>query len=337
VTLATIAGWRPGRRFEDAVLPASDPLVDAAAGIARIDMLTYRVTVPSVSDLANAVRCLIDHCCGGTGGGEGQPGTPGTPGTNGEGIDQVVVVQRPCNAILNPPTLTGAPPARTLTFEVNRGCDGAPGNPGADLVFDWFLPHVCDTSWKHGDVIGPIGAWPRLLRVGFDTDIVAADLTDRSIHLQVERREFLSGGDGPFVRCWCDLDLSDRLRAGRLETRCKVGPLGPPAVQPQYAAFPYGAMPMADAIEIRLDQSELRMLLINGRTRLRILIEGDFIRGVHSKTQELRALDGDHIPRPVPGQPPHSAPEWIVPGDPRSSGDGIEGGTFEGWLDLSLQ
>jgi hypothetical protein len=75
--------------------------------------------------------------------------------------------------------------------------------------------------------------------------------------------------------------------------------------------------------------------------RLQVIIDGDFIRGVHRRSGQLRALDADHLPKlrvPSPPGPPNpgEVPEWMQPGDDRFSGDGIEGGTFRSWFELGL-
>src|SRR5262249_25091343 len=66
IVLATIVRYRPSFTLEDVSVPPSDPMADTAAKIARIDNLLGRVVVPSVADLAAAVKCLLEH--GGTGG-----------------------------------------------------------------------------------------------------------------------------------------------------------------------------------------------------------------------------------------------------------------------------
>ncbi|MNT51083.1 hypothetical protein D3C72_1880330 [compost metagenome] len=73
--------------------------------------------------------------------------------------------------------------------------------------------------------------------------------------------------------------------------------------------------------------------------KLRLLVNGDFIRGLHHDTKQLRALDADHIPKLIPPSPPGppqpgKVPTWLEPQDERVSGDGIEGGTFESWFTI---
>ncbi len=302
VTLATIARYRPSRKLEDPTVPPSDPLADTAANIARLDMLTWRADVPSVADLALAVRCMLEHCCGGTSakGEQGDPGLPGQQGEKGEKGDK--------------------------GDKGDPGDQGEPGKPGDGL--DWALPHICDINWKHAERI-PFDAIARGLVVAFDTPVMAGDLHADSIHLQVQHEGRLV--ELP-LQCWCDLPLSrEDLEPGRLERDCDAQTQFDPGVD---------ANGMATAV--RIGQQVLPKLFgaMQGKpVKLRLLVNGDFIRGLHHDTKQLRALDADHIPKLVPPSPPNppqpgAVPEWLQPQDERVSGDGIEGGTFESWFTI---
>jgi hypothetical protein len=308
VVLATVPNYRPGRRLEDPTEPASDPLADAAAGIARIDNRTWRRTVPRVADLALAVRCILERCCAGAAGGE--QGPPGDAGQPGLGIDAVTVATLACGsaATASIAVIVGV---RTLVLGIPRGCDGAPGGPGLDPD----LPHICDISWEHGGEIRLEEIAERGLVVAFDTKMRAEDLHDRSIRLQVARRDREVEG---LLRCWCDLDLSNGIERGRLVEDCRTE---------------FGFLPELEAdgmvTAVRIRPSRLAELISQDPLECRILIDGDFIRGIHRGSNALRALDADHIPKPDrPGEPP----DWLRPGDPRVSGDGVEGGTFTSWF-----
>jgi hypothetical protein len=328
VTLATFQNWQPGRRLESPTETPSDPMADRNAGIVRIDMLSHRVVVPSVSALAAAVRCLLQRGCGciDSGGGTGEVGPAGPTGPAGPGIDQVQVIQRPCNAPLAAPTLNGPPGARVLRLEVNRGCDGQPGvgTPGADLVFDWALPHICDISWEHGGRMALNAERELTLVLSFDTLVLAADLRPEAIRLQVRRPDPQLGD---LLQCWCDLNLTERIDSGLTEP-CN--------------AREFRSSGDAEVNAVRLRVGSLDRLLELQRNRaleLRLLVNGDFIRGRHAKTGEWRALDADHIPKLDPPSPPGApqpgvTPGWLAPRDGRLSGDGIEGGTFESWFTL---
>lgn len=84
VVLATVRGYRPGRKLLDPADPAPTPAVDATNSIARIDNLDGRTILASTQTLQEVVECLLDHGdAGGLPGPQGPPGTPGTNGTNG--------------------------------------------------------------------------------------------------------------------------------------------------------------------------------------------------------------------------------------------------------------
>jgi hypothetical protein len=324
VTLATIARWLPGARIEAPTVPASDPLVDDAAKLVRIDMRTHRPVVPSVTDLAGAVRCLLDRGCHCTGGGEQGPIGPAGPG-----IDKVVVQQIDCDAVPALPTVAGAPGNRTLTLQVNRGCDGDDGDdglPGKDLELDWKFPHICDISWRHAEPMAPDGLVDgQGLVVTFDQRVEARDLHDQSVRVQVEHPDAATDG---LLRCWCDLDLRNGgIEPGRTEEACQA--------RSKFTA----TGPAGRCTAVRINLRSIERLLGREGVRLRVLIDGDFIRGEYGgDAKMLRALDADHLPRndAPPPAPPQSGvvPEWLHTGDKRASGDGIEGGLFVSWFTL---
>jgi hypothetical protein len=301
VVLATIHGWRPGRRLEKPSVPPSDPLKDAAAGIARIDNLLGRIVVPSVADLTRAVTCLLDHGSSGGTGEQGSPGLQGPPGGKGAKGD---------------PGRNGDP-----------GLNGTNGKDG----LDWDLPHICDFNWRHGARLKEEKLNSKLVVV-FDTPVLNEDLHPNSVQVRVGRRR---DDQGVPLWCWCDLDLNNFLFGGQIEQPCNaLSTFSPAAAQGD----------MVDALQIQLPENLMNLADRESRPALRIhiIINGDFIRGVHRNSKELRALDGDHLPKfrtPSPPGPPLSAgeePEWMETGGQRFSGDGIEGGTFESWFDIQL-
>ena len=325
IVLATIAGYRPGFKLQNVSDPASDPLADSAAQIARLDNLTGRTVIPSAADLAAAIRCLLQHEGGGEGpqGPVGPTGSTGGTGPAGPGIDAVTAQFVDCTQP-GSATLVGT----TLDLVIPRGCDGVDGAAGAAGVgLDWDLPHICDISWKHNDVnkLADIQRTKGLI-VGFDTKIVGTDLDVNSIEVQVQRPDDQLD---TLVQCWCDLNLNDRIDRGQVKA-CDI------------RSFQSGldGDGFATGVRIQLDLERL-LALGNGRVKLRVVINGDFIRGLHHKNvKELRALDADHLPKVEPPSPPNPpqpgvTPEWIKTGDKRFSGDGVEGGTFLSWFDVA--
>jgi hypothetical protein len=126
----------------------------------------------------------------------------------------------------------------------------------------------------------------------------------------------------------------DRLISGRIGEECNAGSNFTPGPD---------SNGMVTALRIQLPANLLKLATpgANLALRIHIIIDGDFIRGVHHKTKQLRALDGDHLPKlrvPSPPGPasPNEVPEWMEPGDRRYSGDGVEGGTFRSWFDIKV-
>lgn len=309
VILATVQRWRTGHKLENPTVPPSDPIADAVAGIARIDNDLGRVVVPSVADLTKAIACILNH---GVGGGKGEQGPPGPPGPEGQ---------------QGPTGPQGLPGPQGLT-----GPQGPAGQDGIGL--DWDLPHICDFNWKHGETVNRQDFLKNRtqLVVVFDTPMLNADIHENSVSVSVGR---FRDEQGVLQWCWCDLSLNDRLVGGRIERECDA--------RSKFTPGP-DANDMVTALRIQLPTNLLNLAETGtGKLALRIhiIIDGDFIRGVHHKTKELRALDGDHLPKlknPSPPGPPSpgESPEWMQLGDNRFSGDGIEGGTFTSWFDIKV-
>ena len=298
IVLATIVGYRPGFALEDVSVPPSDPMADTTAKIARIDNMLGRVVVPSAADLAAVVKCLLEH--GGAGGGglgpQGPPGQQGAVGPQG--------------------------PAGSQGFPGPQGPSGAQGPKGDDgqpgEALDWDLPHICDFNWKHRGLISLSGNVLRLV-VAFDTKVIAEDLNTLSICVQARHPE-LNG-----LQCWCDFDLDNTavgtIEKGSVELDCD-----------SQTKFTATSGSMATAVQITLNQ--INSIMRDGVAQLRVRINGDFVRGIHHKSGELRALDADHLPKTDPPSPPGPPqpgvePKWMKTGDKRYTGDGIEGGMFE--------
>lgn len=291
IVLATMVGYRPGYTFDDITVPPSDPVADGTAHVTRLDNLLGRLVVPSTTDLAAAVNCLLKRP-----GGTGSPGMPGPPGLAGvNGKDGV------------------------------NGTNGKDGKDGVDATLDWDLPHICDFNWLHGGTAKFAQVTKQGLIVAFDTPVLGSDLNGFSIEVQAQRPDPALGS---LIACWCDLNLIDSITPGSLKTQCDTSTTFVPGLD---------ANGMATAV--RIIPRALARLMSNDVTQvpLRVSINGDFVRGMHHKSQQLRALDADHIPKLDPPSPPGApqpgiTPDWMKPGDGRYTGDGIEGGTFMSWF-----
>lgn len=280
--------------------PVDPPADPAADAAAGIARIDNDLGRQVVPSVADLAKAVLCLLEQGTGGGKGEQGPPGKDGTDGkDGKDG------------------------------KDGTDGKDGKDGKDGTgLDWDYCHICDFNWRHGDTVGvnEIVERSRLV-VAFDTVVLNRDIHNNSVRVQVAARE---NRRDVLLLCFCDLDLDDRLRGGHIERKCDAR-----------SAFTADPDPNAevDALEIVLPGNLAKLARESPLLRLRILINGDFIRGRHAKTREWRALDADHIPKtriPSPPGPPSPGelPEWIQPGDARFSGDGVEGGTFESWFDV---
>lgn len=307
LTLVTIENWQPGFRFEDMPKPPPDPAADTAAGVARLDNALDRPSLPSTQALAEALKCILENCCGEGGGGSGDQGPPGPPGPpgpagpQGPGGDPGPAGQNGAAGLPGP-----AGPAGPAGPQGPTGPQG-PAGPGLDRD----LPHVCDINWKHAGPVPVDFLLTTPLLVSFDTAIRNGDLNRMSVRVLVQIRN-----DQDLTLCWCEPEIKD-LRGVIFAGECDVNAPFEDAV--------LGADDEVNGLRIEF-ASSIRPRLQPG-TRFRVLINGDFVRGKHKATGEFVAGDFDHVPKPDPGS---AFPVWLP--DSKTSGDGIEGGTFESWF-----
>jgi len=149
VVLATVRGYRPGRKLLDPADPAPSPADDAAAGIARIDNRDGRRILASTQTLQEVVECLLEHGGGGAPGPQGPPGDPGPegpPGPTGATGPQGAAGPQ------GPPGATGPQgpqgPTGPQGPQGPKGDQGDPGKPGPGL--DTGITRIVALSWKHG-------------------------------------------------------------------------------------------------------------------------------------------------------------------------------------------
>ena len=186
IVLATVLGWRPGRRLEDPADPQSDPLADAAAGIARIDNDLGRV------DRAERRRSRESDCLHPRPGRGWRPGAAGTARTRA-----------------GPPRAAGGTGAAHQDLPARPAAPGPPGpqgpqgDPGVGLDPDYC--HICAISWQHGGEVEarpPQGDnFPGLLGplvIAFDNPVRNGDLHRNSVVLELSR------DSEPGARCWCE-------------------------------------------------------------------------------------------------------------------------------------
>lgn len=271
LVLATVQGWRPGRRFEDPTVTASDPLQDAAAGIARIDTTLGRVVVPSVADLARTVACLLEQ--GPVGGGmQGPPGDPGPTGPSGPtGPTGPAGPTGPTG----PAGPTGPTGPIGPTGPTGAGGPQGPTGPGLDPDF----VHICGISWPHGQPF-PLERIERGLVIAFDGGVRNGDLTRFAIEIRVPHREEI-------VLCWCE-PRGLEVVGGNLQQRCDPDSEFMPEADPDA---------LVNAVRVTFSAQTLER-----GSGVRIRVNGDFIRGEHHVTGKMQGVDADHLPDWLPNR-----------------------------------
>ncbi len=177
------------------------------------------------------------------------------------------------------------------------GPQGAPGEKGEQGEpgdgLNPDLTHLCAINWPHGDYADPERLSREGLLVAFDRKIRLGDIHRHSFILLAERR------DNGFA-CWCEVIAEDvRGIALRLNHEtCEILGIDPdPCTDPD---------DLVNGAQIWLGKQQLP----DGEYR--VALKGDLIRD-----ELCRAVDADHLP------------PWLPE---RSSGDWVEGGTFESWF-----
>lgn len=280
LVLATIPEWTAG----DFIYALSDKSEEGLPdNKAWIDNRLGRKVLSSTQDIANALKCVIENCCGDSNGGSGLQGPPGENGKDG---------------------INGLPGV--------NGTNGTNGSNGIDGIgIDPDLPHICDINWPHAGEIAPGELEENGLVIAFDSPVINGDLHQISIQVLIKTHRESQ------INCWCDARLQG-LRGLHLNEQCNISK----GIKKEFDPI---AEPTAevDGLKVKLDIKFL--LSMQALSTLRVLVNGDFIRGKHRKTGERVGLDADHLPPwlSTPASPPDT-----------KTGDGIEGGTFESWFSL---
>lgn len=305
LVLATINGYVYQSAVTDA--PPSGPIT---AG--EIDNLTDRRLLVSTDILTRAVQCILDQGVNagppgpqgpvGPAGPPGQNGTNGTNGTSGAqgpigpGIDKVTVNFVTCSQ----------PGAATLTPDPA---------PSTNYTLNLTIPGCCNTSltgirsvnWPHNGTmtLNPSTEIVELL-IAFTGSVQYGDISPNCVSVLAP---FPAAGTVPGTGASV-LATADRfvVRGGNFQT--------PGAVSSTFTAGP-DAQGNANGMALSFATSPNT----NPTGQFRVLVKGDFIRDTNG-----HAVDGDHLPGNQPSP-------W-VPTSPTaySTGDGIEGGTFESWF-----
>ena len=266
LVVATVERWRPTRRLVDMTDPPHDPLVDAEAGVARIDNRQGRKLLPSTQAIAEALKCVIDNCCNGSGGGNGGQGPPGPQGPQGpQGPEGPVGAQG------------------DLGPAGSQGLTGPPGPPGSGLDPDFG--HICNINWEHtGFVPRDLLKNPGLL-IAFDTNVLNSDLNECSVRIFLENRDSQQA-----MVCWCQPESEAITITGiKFEVPCNLT-----------AGFSTVNDPDAEVNGCQIQFISSANFIAPLR-KFWIEICGDLIRARH-KNGDLRGLDANHLPKWVPAR-----------------------------------
>jgi hypothetical protein len=290
VVLATIAAWEPGDPFTADVLDE-----------------TGRVELPSVAQLAAAVRCLLQQPPGGAGGvgppgpagptgPAGPPGEKGDPGEDGEDG---------ATGPAGPPGQDGVPG--------EQGPPGPQGPPGKLELPE--LPRINGINWEHWGVMTPQRAG-RLrtsgLIVSFTEPMDPATIDRFTFEVYYRLRDHLPNGMPSYL--W--VGIEGNVVPVRVEADCasppkEVADPSPPPSDVNGAWFRFledARFPTGDYLVVLRGDA-----ILSQRVGKRLDgTEGPF------------ALDGNHL---MEGLSRGRCP----------TGDRIEGGRFESWFTIATE
>jgi DNA-binding beta-propeller fold protein YncE len=322
VVLATIENYRFDDALWDQTDPPSNPALDDAANISRINNRTRRL-LPSTQILYELMKCLLEHA---TAGSEGPTGASGEPGVSVTSADaETVEPGVPADADFDPATGNihfkipkgepgdsgGAGLDRAdLTF-VNCGSSGSANivNEGPQRVLKLIIPSMCDRglthisgiNWVHGSTINSSPDFnARGLLIAFDHPVRAEGIHDQSVMVLARDREQELG-------CWCE--VPGTVYRGSFQLVGDVTTKFTPEPDEQ----------MVNGIQFLPPAGGF----LAGSYR--VVVKGNFI--IDAAT--LKSIDADHL---YPWFSSDPAP--FHTGD-YTSGDGVEGGTFESWFTVT--
>ncbi|MGR9099216.1 MAG: hypothetical protein ACU826_01490 [Gammaproteobacteria bacterium] len=188
------------------------------------------------------------------------------------------------------------------------GKDGLPGKDGVGIDLDYA--HICNINWNHAGKTG-LKVLHEGLLIAFDSAVVNGDLNAMSVSVLTKKLAENTEEEPPRYVCWCEPEI-ELITGVKLEKDCELQTIDPelfvtdPAAEVNAVVVIFGKREIADQ-----------------RDRIfRVRVYGDLIRGRHHKTGEFRGCDFNHLP------------DWLPA---RKTGDGIEGGTFESWFELSAE
>lgn len=327
LVLATVVGFRPGDRMQDADLTSEADAGDAAKSLARIDNRKGRKLLPSTRKLAEVIRCLCER----------EPGDGGD-GTPAPGIDDVEADFPECGPdgpADGSAEIVERGGERILKLTVPRGCDGedgadgldgAPGVDGKDgedgVGLEKGLVRIGALSWHHRNgpdrdkrvrpaKISEMTDGNEITHYGFVIEFTGKvnSMTIDPHHVfQVLVPSYQENQQGIPLRCWCALSgdikpVAVASRADGVITEAKVVP-----------------EQEVDAVAYILNEEHMQ-ILEKYNYELWIKLRGDFVVDTHEDGP--RAIDAEFVRGKLPT------------GDrPSGSDHGVQGGIFESWFVL---
>jgi Collagen triple helix repeat (20 copies) len=302
IAVATIHGYRPGFRVQDATDPPSDADQDVEQRIARIDNLAGRQRLRSTAALQSAIECLLDSGGGGVGP-QGPPGPRGAPGLQGE---KGAKGEPGRNGTDGAPGAPGAP-GKAGT----NGLDGQDGAPGEGL--EQGLTRIDAISWLHAgasspfDTIFDTAGNPHTGVVVRFTRPVTVKLIDPK-HVFYVEAPHLRGPDDEFAmgyRCQC------RIEGTVLPVKATVDASGEFITEAHETGDP--SLAVAFVLNPRFVDGVLRK---NELEFLAVRLHGEFViddegRAVDTEFTRAQLPTGDH---------------------PQGSAFGVQGGLFQSWF-----
>ncbi|BAH40472.1 hypothetical protein GAU_3430 [Gemmatimonas aurantiaca T-27] len=309
VVLATIVDWRPG------------DVIDGS----RIDNITDRRILPSVSAMKDVIDCILTN---GSGGGGGPPGPQGLQGPAGP-IGPAGPVGAPGAAgAAGPPGPVGPAgprgqdgatgPQGVPGAQGQPGPQGPPGPPGPGFESD--LTRIVALSWRHDREVGdllelldpngrPMGHG---IVVAFSGEVQWTPTVASHVFEALARQDLFTDSRNGAFDCRCPLVTPhvavDVSITGTLITMAT-------ALAPANTAPPGGLM---KALALLIDPKAHQALRRPNSGGLFVRMRGDFV-----VDRDKRAIDAEFVRAELPT------------GDrPSGSGFGIQGGTFESWFTI---
>jgi DNA-binding beta-propeller fold protein YncE len=272
-----------------------DAITDAVAGKAPGDDQIDNLTDRQILVSTDLLTRVV-RCLLDQGAGGGTPGEQGPVGPAGTPGAGITSVKAAFVACDVPPSASLSGPLPNQTLNLT-----IPGPCNPDLV------GIQAISWTHGGVFGsPQNLLNKELSIAFTAQVQFKDISQQSVQVLVPTKGTTTG-----MVIWAELTTPVvTIQGGSFASTGNVS-----------TVFTAGdsSTQLANGLQIKFNQEVVKILdeVPDKNLPVWVRVRGDFIRDA---SQAMQAVDGDHLP------------PWLPT---RSTGDGIEGGTFESWFTLT--